>query len=114
MAMLPPPDRNGARGEDLVMSVPAGTVVLNEAGEALADLTTTGMRFIAAARERGVGVVLITHNPHHAYLVGDHFTILNLGRQVLDADRDEVSLAALTQQMAGGSELEALSHELWE
>ena len=56
----------------------------------------------------------ITHNPHHAYLVGDHFTILNLGRQVLDADRDEVSLAALTQQMAGGSELEALSHELWE
>jgi ABC transporter, ATP-binding protein len=72
------------------------------------------LRFIAAARERGVGVVLITHNPHHAYLVGDHFTILNLGRQVLDADRDEVSLAALTQQMAGGSELEALSHELWE
>ena len=46
--------------------------------------------------------------------IGDHFTILNLGRQVLDADRDEVSLAALTQQMAGGSELEALSHELWE
>lgn len=45
--------RNGARGEDLVMSVPAGTVVLNEAGETLADLTTTGMRFIAAAGGRG-------------------------------------------------------------
>ena len=93
----------------------ARVIVLDEPTAAL-GVKQSGMvlRFIAAARERGVGVVLITHNPHHAYLVGDHFTILNLGRQVLDADRDEVSLAALTQQMAGGSELEALSHELWE
>ena len=93
----------------------ARVIVLDEPTAAL-GVKQSGMvlRFIAAARERGVGVVLITHNPHHAYLVGDHFSILNLGRQVLDADRDEVSLAALTQQMAGGSELEALSHELWE
>ena len=93
----------------------ARVIVLDEPTAAL-GVKQSGMvlRFIAAARERGVGVVLITHNPHHAYLVGDHFTILNLGRQVLDADRDEVSLAALTQQMAGGSALEALSHELWE
>ena len=93
----------------------ARVIVLDEPTAAL-GVKQSGMvlRFIAAARERGVGVVLITHNPHHAYLVGDHFTILNLGRQVLDADRDEGSLAALTQQMAGGSELEALSHELWE
>ena len=75
----------------------ARVIVLDEPTAAL-GVKQSGMvlRFIAAARERGVGVVLITHNPHHAYLVGDHFTILNLGRQVLDADRDEVSLAALT------------------
>ncbi|MDF5819664.1 GTPase ObgE [Corynebacterium felinum] len=40
--------RNGARGEDLVLEVPAGTVVLNDKGETLADLTSVGMRFIAA------------------------------------------------------------------
>ncbi|AHI23352.1 GTPase ObgE [Corynebacterium vitaeruminis] len=40
--------RNGARGEDLVLEVPAGTVVLSEQGETLADLTTVGMQFIAA------------------------------------------------------------------
>ena len=70
------------------------------------------LKFIAAARDRGIGVVLITHNPHHAYLVGDHFTILNLGRQILDKPKDQVTLEELTQQMAGGGELEALSHEL--
>ncbi|AKK06725.1 Obg family GTPase CgtA [Corynebacterium mustelae] len=45
--------RNGARGEDMVLEVPAGTVVLSETGETLADLTTVGMRFIAA--EGGYG-----------------------------------------------------------
>ncbi|VEH79286.1 putative GTP-binding protein [Corynebacterium kutscheri] len=45
--------RNGARGEDLVLEVPAGTVVINEAGETLADLTHVGMRFVAA--QGGVG-----------------------------------------------------------
>ncbi len=70
------------------------------------------LRFVSAAREKGIGVVLITHNPHHAYLVGDHFSILKLGEQVLDADRSEVTLEELTYQMAGGGELEALSHEL--
>ncbi len=40
--------RNGARGEDTVLPVPVGTVVLSETGELLADMTTVGMRFIAA------------------------------------------------------------------
>ena len=70
------------------------------------------LKFIAAARDRGVAVVLVTHNPHHAYLVGDHFMILKLGRQELDASRDHVTLDELTREMSGGAELEALSHEL--
>lgn len=45
--------RNGARGEDLVLEVPVGTVVLTESGETLADLTVPGTRFIAA--EGGFG-----------------------------------------------------------
>lgn len=40
--------RNGARGKDLIVEVPAGTVVMDEAGEVLADMTTVGTRFIAA------------------------------------------------------------------
>ena len=45
--------RNGARGEDLVLEVPVGTVVRGEKGEVLADLTVPGTRFIAA--EGGYG-----------------------------------------------------------
>lgn len=91
----------------------ARVIILDEPTAAL-GVKQSGMvlRFVAAARDKGIGVVLITHNPHHAYLVGDRFTILNLGNQILNASRDQVTLEQLTQQMAGGGELEALSHEL--
>ncbi len=70
------------------------------------------LKYIATARDAGLGVVFITHNPHHAYLVGDHFIILKRGRMELDARRESISLLDLTQEMAGGDELEALAHEL--
>lgn len=45
--------RNGARGEDLILEVPVGTVVRSADGEVLADLTEPGTRFVAA--EGGFG-----------------------------------------------------------
>jgi simple sugar transport system ATP-binding protein len=70
------------------------------------------LKYIVKARDAGLGVVFITHNPHHAYLVGNHFVVLKLGRVALDTHRADLTLAQLTNEMAGGSELEALSHEL--
>jgi len=46
-------NRNGAAGEDLVVKVPNGTVVLDDDGEVLADLVGTGTQFVAAAGGRG-------------------------------------------------------------
>jgi GTP-binding protein len=46
-------NRNGADGEDLELRVPDGTVVLDDSGEVLADLTGAGTRFIAARGGRG-------------------------------------------------------------
>src|ERR1700744_1048671 len=46
-------NRNGAAGDDQVISVPSGTVVLDKDGQVLADLVGTGTRFIAAAGGRG-------------------------------------------------------------
>ncbi|MEW1937836.1 UNVERIFIED_ORG: GTP-binding protein [Dietzia maris] len=46
-------NRNGAQGADLVLSVPPGTVVLDEDGEVLADLTGVGTRFVAAEGGKG-------------------------------------------------------------
>jgi GTP-binding protein len=46
-------NRNGAAGEDQVVKVPSGTVVLDKDGQVLADLVGTGTEFIAAAGGRG-------------------------------------------------------------
>ncbi len=70
------------------------------------------LKYIAAARDAGLGVILISHNPHHAYLVGDHFIVLNLGRVELDAARSGLSIDNLIRQMAGGAELATLEHEM--
>lgn len=88
-------------------------IILDEPTAAL-GVKQSGMvlRFIDAARERGMGVVFITHNPQHAYLVGDHFIVLTVGQMSLDAPKKEVTLPELTQWMAGGDELEELKQEL--
>ena len=57
----------------------------------------------------GLGVVLITHNPHHAYLVGDRFVLLKRGTMAGSHTSDEITLDELTRQMAGGSELDELA-----
>jgi simple sugar transport system ATP-binding protein len=91
----------------------ARVLILDEPTAALGvKLSGVVLKNVAAARDAGLGVVFITHNPHHAYLVGDHFVILKLGQAVLDRTRKEVSLSELTAQMAGGDELAELSHEL--
>jgi simple sugar transport system ATP-binding protein len=91
----------------------ARVVILDEPTAAL-GVKQSGvvLKYVVAARDAGLGVIFITHNPHHAYLVGNHFVILKLGRVVLDAHRDELTLEQLTAEMAGGQELAELSHEL--
>jgi simple sugar transport system ATP-binding protein len=88
----------------LILDEPTAALGVKQSGVVL--------KYTAAARDAGLGVVFITHNPHHAYLVGDHFIILKLGRRVLDKKRSEVTLEELTTEMDGGQELAELSHEL--
>ncbi|MFB7509439.1 ATP-binding cassette domain-containing protein [Streptomyces broussonetiae] len=88
----------------LILDEPTAALGVKQSGVVL--------KYIAAARDRGLGVIFITHNPHHAYMVGDHFNVLRLGTLELSAPRSEVSLEELTNHMAGGAELAALKHEL--
>jgi len=46
-------NRNGAAGQDLIIKVPNGTVVLTPDGDVLADLVGNRTRFVAAAGGRG-------------------------------------------------------------
>jgi simple sugar transport system ATP-binding protein len=88
----------------LILDEPTSALGVKQAGVVL--------RYVAQARDRGVGVVLITHNPHHAYPVGDRFLLLNRGRSLGDYAKSEVALDELTRLMAGGAELDQLAHEL--
>jgi simple sugar transport system ATP-binding protein len=91
----------------------AKVLVLDEPTAAL-GVKQSGMvlRYVAAARDAGLGVVLITHNPHHAYLVGDRFVLLKRGAMSGSHLKRATTLDALTREMAGGSELDELTHEL--
>ncbi len=88
----------------LILDEPTAALGVKQSGVVL--------KYVVKARDAGLGVIFITHNPHHAYLVGNHFVILKLGRVVLDTHRADITLEQLTNEMAGGSELDALSHEL--
>lgn len=88
----------------LILDEPTAALGVKQSGVVL--------KYIAAARDAGLAVIFITHNPHHAYMVGDHFAVLRLGELELSATRDQVSLEDLTHHMAGGAELAALKHEL--
>jgi simple sugar transport system ATP-binding protein len=88
----------------LILDEPTSALGVRQAGVVL--------KYILAARDRGLGVIFITHNPHHAYPVGDRFLLLKRGRSLGDFAKSEISRDELTQMMAGGAELEQLSHEL--
>ncbi|GHO56469.1 ATP-binding cassette domain-containing protein [Ktedonobacter robiniae] len=90
----------------LILDEPTAALGVKEAGVVL--------RYIAQARARGLGVIFITHNPHHAYPIGDRFTLLNRGRSQGTFTKAEISRNEVVSMMAGGEELEELSHELAE
>ncbi|GAA4228334.1 simple sugar transport system ATP-binding protein [Streptosporangium album] len=88
----------------LILDEPTSALGVKQAGVVL--------RYIAQARDRGLGVVFITHNPHHAYPIGDRFLLLNRGASLGEYGKGDVTREELTSLMAGGAELEQLAHEL--
>lgn len=90
----------------LILDEPTAALGVKQSGVVL--------KYIAKARERGLGVVFITHNPHHAYPVGNRFMLLRRGKSMGDFPKSEITLDELTSMMAGGAELESLAHELAE
>jgi simple sugar transport system ATP-binding protein len=70
------------------------------------------LRFIAQAREQGIGVILITHNINHAFPIGDRFTILDRGTSKGNFDKADLTPGELLELMGGGAELEQIKHEL--
>ena len=88
----------------LILDEPTAALGVKQAGMVL--------RYITQAKARGLGVIFISHNPQHAYAVGDRFIILKRGRTIGDWTRAELSLEEMIRHMSGADELEVLTYEL--
>ena len=71
----------------LILDEPTAALGVKQSGVVL--------KYIAKARDRGLGVIFITHNPHHAYPVGDRFMLLRRGRSMGDFPKAEMTLDEL-------------------
>ncbi|MCU1543229.1 MAG: putative sugar transporter, ATP-binding protein [Microbacteriaceae bacterium] len=88
----------------LILDEPTAALGVKQSGVVL--------RYIARSRDKGLGVVFITHNPHHAFPVGDRFLLLNRGTSLGTFEKNDITVGELTSLMAGGAELDSLAHEL--
>jgi simple sugar transport system ATP-binding protein len=88
----------------LILDEPTSALGVKQAGVVL--------KYILQSRDRGIAVIFITHNPHHAYPVGDRFVILNRGQSLGSFEKSALDFEELTRLMAGGRELAELEHEL--
>ncbi len=90
----------------LILDEPTSALGVKQAG--------TVLRYIARARQQGIAVIFITHNPHHAYSIGDRFTILKRGQTSGTFAKNELPRETMIHMMSGADELESLEHELRE
>lgn len=88
----------------LILDEPTAALGVHQSGVVL--------KLVRQSASRGLGVILITHNVHHAYPVADSFVILNRGQSLGRFQKSEVSKDEVLNMMAGGRELKELEHEL--
>tara|TARA_B100000029_G_scaffold146365_1_gene141676 strand:+ start:340 stop:1134 length:795 start_codon:yes stop_codon:yes gene_type:complete len=93
----------------------AKVLILDEPTSALGvHQASVVLKIIVQAAEAGLGVILITHNVHHAYPVGHRFTVLNRGTSMGTFEKKDLPREKLISMMAGGEELDQLEIELQE
>ena len=91
----------------------ARVLILDEPTSALGvHQASVVLKLIVQSKARGIGVIFISHNVHHAYVVGDRFTILKRGKSVGTHAKNDISRDQLLNLMAGGKELVDLEAEI--
>lgn len=88
----------------IILDEPTSALGVKQAGVVL--------KYIAAARDAGLGVIFITHNPNHAWPVGDKFLLLKRGASIGYFKKSELTIEKMTKLMAGADEMADLAHEL--
>ena len=81
----------------LVLDEPTSALGVHQASMVLKYIVKTAANILA--------VILITHNVHHAYPVGNSFTVLNRGKSLGIFQKKDISREELLSMMADGKEL---------
>ena len=83
----------------------ASLLILDEPTSALSVAETEKvLSYTQVAKERGLGVIFISHNIHHVYLVSDRYTILRHGRKVGDYEKGELTEQEIADIITGERE----------
>ena len=90
----------------LILDEPTAALGVKEASKVL--------HLVVQAQMRGVAVVLVTHNVHHALAVGDHFAVLIRGTMADEWSKGERKREQVLDLMAGGEAMGDLEDELRE
>ncbi len=83
----------------------AKLLILDEPTSALSVAETRKvLTYIANARERGLGIIFITHNVHHVYMIADSYTIIRHGMNVGTYYKGELSEDDIASLITGDRE----------
>jgi len=75
-------------------------LLLDEPTSALSVRETENLlAYIRRLKEENVSSVLVTHNLYHAFMVCDRFVVMNHGRKVFEALKDDTSIEELTRHV---------------
>jgi len=91
----------------------ARVLILDEPTSALGvHQASIVLKYVAQARQGGLGIVFISHNIHHAWAVADRFTLLNRGKSQGTYKKSEISREEVVHVMAGGEDLQRIQREI--
>ena len=91
----------------------ARVLILDEPTSALGvHQASIVLKYVVQARKRGLGVIFISHNIHHAFAVADRFTLLNRGTSKGTYRRGEVTRDEVLHVMAGGETLAKIEDDV--
>ncbi len=81
----------------LILDEPTSALSVKQSAEVL--------RSIEQARDKGLSVIVISHNVHHVYPVADRFVILSHGESIADFKRGECTKEEVSDLIVQGRQL---------
>ena len=78
----------------VILDEPTASLAVKEVGHIL-DL-------VKRLKEKGISLIIITHNLEHAFVVADRFVVLRVGKKVGERLKEETNIDEIVKMITGG------------